>query len=251
MIRSVLVGLVAGALASAAHAQATPALVESAVAAVEARAEPEQRWSFTRTMTLGARSLRAEFDPARPAEEAWRLVSPASLDELAAELRAAFEAFGAEETPDLNVVLGGESEEEGGLADLIGGGLRLVRDEGSRAVFAFQPTGEGLGGDGGGGGGDMARHLAGELIVATAAPMIESLRFFAEGSFKPNPAARITTLDVEMRFAEIEPGGPIAVASTVTHVAGSALFRSFDQTIEVVNADFVRAELVGAPQPAP
>jgi hypothetical protein len=130
--------------------------------------------------------------------------------------------------------------------------VRLVRETAEAAVFSFRPQpGSGLGGRRGEGAvpESVTRHLVGELMVEVASPIVSSFRIYSNRSFKPNPAARLDELDIEMELGETEPGGPIAVVATRTRIAGSALFNSFEQTITVVNSSFVRSD--GAPQAAP
>lgn len=248
MIRIVAASTALAIAASApGYAQEAPEQVAAAQAAVDARAEPGQRWSFTRTLTRGGESFAAAYDPSRSAEDAWRLVSHAGPDQLSEEMRRAFEGFAREETPDLDSVLGAEAGEERNFDELIGGDLTLVSDDGSDAVYSFTPREDP---DGGSGAGAMAEHLEAELTLDSAASMITSVRFFAPEPFKPNPAARITRLDVTLRFGETVPGGPIAIVATDTEVAGSALFRDFNETVSVANSDFARASVEFAPQPA-
>jgi hypothetical protein len=251
MIRTVFVFVALCGLAAPAAAQMSTAVVDAAVAAVAARAEPDQRWAFTRTVTNAEASFTAAYDPNLPAGQAWRLVSPESVDLLTDDLKRMFEGLIEEQEPDRAVVLGDSEADEGALEALFGSELTLLRQSAVSAVFSFRPQpGADLGGgrNGGGVNESMARHLAGELIVDVAEPMIDSFRIFAEQAFKPSPMARLTALDVEMALGETTPDGPIAIVQTRTHIAGDALFQAFDETIVVANSDFMRSD--AAPQAA-
>src|SRR5262249_27470952 len=154
--------------------QDLPPLVAAVTAQIEERAEPGQRWSFARTLARGEERFTAAYDPSRPAGERWTLVEPASVDQLTEEQRTAFEGFAMEEAPDLDIVLGDQADEEGSLKDLLGENFTLVSDDGSRAVFTFTPSGAAEGG----GPAAMAEHLAGELILDSAVPMVTVVRYF-------------------------------------------------------------------------
>jgi hypothetical protein len=246
MRRSVLFAFALLTFTAPAAAQ-TPPLVEAAIATMESRAEPGQRWSFLRTVTVGEEYFVAEFDPSRPAEDAWRLEAPASEDELSRELRAAFRGMRDETESDLELLYGGDPEDDRDLRDQVTG-LALTSEDDLGAVFAFIPDGSLLGPGDGGDPPAFVRHLSGELTVEKAAPSIHALRVFAAAPFKPVPVARITEMEILTRFAEVEPGGPFATASIYVHAAGSALFRDVDQTMLMEHSGFERVAVAADPQ---
>jgi hypothetical protein len=236
MVRAATLALVASLFPAAAHAQ-SPALVEAAVRAIEARAEPDQRWSFTRTVTRGGESFSARFDPSRPAEDAWTLVSQGGVEGLSKEMRRLFDGLADEEEPDSDVVLGGEDEEGESFGEQLGGAFALLREDDAEAAFTFAPSQVGSADEEPP---DFLSALSGELIIDKAAPLISSMRIFAEESFKPAPIARITAFEVTMGYAEVEPGGPVAMVLLDTHVAGSALFQEFEEAVRIENSGFAR-----------
>jgi hypothetical protein len=248
MTRGVLGFAALALLGAPAYAQADAALVEAAIAAMESRAEPGQRWSFLRTVTVGEESFTATFDPSRPADEVWSLASPASEDALSRELRGAYRGMRDETDADLELVFGGDPEEEVELRDQIEG-LALLSEDAIRAVFSFAPGGALLGPGDGGEAPGWVRHLSGELTVAKAAPVIETLRVFAPESFKPVPVARIDEMELVTRFAEIEPGGPVATVSIHIRAVGNALFRAVDQSMLMEHSGFTRVAVEPASDP--
>lgn len=237
------------ALATAAAAvpagaqEGAPALFAAVAARIDARAELGQRWAFTRTFTLGDESFTARYDPSRSEENAWTLIAPASLDDLSETLKTAFNGMTAEDDADLGVVMGAEEPTDGdpGIGEIaasLGDAAHLANSNGEESLFTFAAEeGPKLFGMGG-----MARHPSGEVRILIAEPMVASLRYYAEHDFKPNVAARITTLDFTQRYGETEPGGPIAIVAIENSASGRALFRSFDQSVTIANSDFARVD---------
>lgn len=238
MIARSIVPLLAAFSATTTAVAELPSLVEDALATVVARAEPDQRWSFTRTVMSGAESFTMRYDPTRPLESAWTLLAPASADALSDDVRRTLEEMQAEETPDVSAFVGNTEDAAEAFVAGLGEAMTIVSEDAPRVTYAFQPVME----EGNGEWGSMGRHLSGELIVEKALPLVTSMRFFAPRSFKPAPVARIDSMDVTMRYGEVEPGGPIALLESVSRLSGSAFFRRIDQSQRVTHSDFVRVE---------
>lgn len=229
---------------------APPSLLEIAAYAAQERAEPGQRWAFTRTITRGAEPLVARFDPSAPEDARWTLVAPEAEEALSKEQRAIFRDLQKNDAPDNEVVLGADGEPFV-AEEAFGTDIRLVREDASEAVFGFTPT-DGVSMAGGEGEEreerDVSAFLSGEVVVAKDEPAFRTMHIFAPSSFKPHPIARVTKLDVVITFGETEPGGPMALVSMDNEVAGRALFQAFEQSFQVVNSDFVRVD--GPPFPS-
>lgn len=250
-MRTAVVTLAALLVVTPARAQAPPQ-VDAALATMEGRAEPGQRWAFTRTVTNGGASFTAAFDPSRPDGAMWRLITPASQDELPRMLRRLYRDLSDEDDTDFDVVLGADPEKaDEEVRAQIGAPFQLLSENDAQAVFAFAPQGALIGESSEEEPPGFMRHLAGELIVDKAAPIISELRAFATRSFKPLAIARINEMEIVTRYAEVEPGGPVAIVSLDARVVGSALFVGVDQTVLMENSGFAR---VGGssrgPQPA-
>ena len=245
MARFVVAMCAAGALGLAAAAQ-TPAsdpaiaIVDQAVDAAVARDEPDQRWAFTRTITFNGDTFSARYDPSRPAGEEWVLLAPASEGALSEELAGVLESLRMEPVSD-QLIMVGEPGENYGVRLYVDEGLALSTESSTQKRYVFQPRDNvGLMFPPLGGGLQGAEHLNGELLITTSEPTLASLRIYASEPFKPNPAARVDTVDILWRFGEVAPGGPIAILESDTMIAGKALFRGFSTESVVVNSDFER-----------
>jgi hypothetical protein len=230
--RLALPGLMALLFVTPAAAEPPP-LVETAIAAAVARLEPGQRWAFTRSVTIGGDTLSARYDPTQPRDTAWTLIVPTDPAALTGDLAAYFERMRADDTPDLNALVGHDQEAMETYVGSLGDPMTMTHEDDAQAVFAFVPylNNEGR---------SLNGHLDGELVVEKATPLVTTLRYFTTGSFKPAPVARIDSFDMTLRFAEIEPGGPVAIVESARRLTGSALFRSLDQAVRIVTSDFVR-----------
>jgi len=234
-------------LATAASAQS---LLEVAGRVAHDRGEPGQRWAFTQTITRDDVALSIRFDPSLPEGERWMLLAPVE-DALTKEQRAIFRDVVEDQAPDVEVVVGADGEGFD-LTGSFGVDVALLREDAREAVFRFSPR-NGVSLSGGGDDGedeqnvDVAEHLTGEIIVTKDGPTLQTIHVYATESFKPHPVARVSRLDVIMTFAEIEPGGPLALVSTTNEVAGRALFQPFEESFQIVNSDFARVD--GPPAP--
>lgn len=244
---SVAAQAAACALAAAASAQSLPIdVVEQAIGAAESRAEPDQRWAFTSTVTANGARLSARYDPSRPAGEEWTLIEPAGEDALSDEQRAVLNGLRRQAEADRQLMVEG-ARQDYGVRPYVREGLALSDESATEKRYAFRPVDDvGLTSPPDSNGPKMAEHLSGELVIATSEPMLAEVRLHATESFKPNAAARINALDLAWRFGEVEPGGPIAILGSDTRASGRALFRGFDVTSTVENSDFTRVEVPAA-----
>lgn len=239
-------------LVTAATAQS---LLEVAGRAAHDRGEPGQRWAFTQTITRDNVALSIRFDPSLPEGERWVLLAPVE-DALTKEQRSIFRDVAEDQAPDVEVVVGADGEGFD-VTDSFGVDVAMLREDAREAVFSFSPR-NGVSLSGGGDDGedqqsvDVAEHLTGEITVTKDGPTqdgptLQTIHVYATESFKPHPVARVSRLDVIMTFAEIEPGGPLALVSTTNEVVGRALFQPFEESFQVVNSDFARVD--GPPAP--
>ena len=125
---------------SAARGQSPlPDAVERVIAEAEARADPQQRWAFTRTYTRNGETLLARYDPRRPAQEAWRLTTPSSEDALTKNQREMFRDMQAESgvMADRAVMIRPSEGSDDGLRYLLGDST-LIEDGPSGKRYAFR-----------------------------------------------------------------------------------------------------------------
>ena len=240
MIAHRFVPLIASLCFASAAAAEPPTLIAEAITNVMARAEPDKRWSFTRTQTNGEGSFALRYDPSRTPESAWILLAPTEPEALGGRLRGVLEDAQDEETADLKAHRA-PSEILAPLADAFAQGfgedITIASEDAERAVYVFEPIlddDDELA--------DVREHLRQELTVEKAERVVTAIRYVAIESFKPGPVARFNTMDLTMRFGEVEPGGPIALLEVDTQATGSALFRRFDESWLITNSDFARVE---------
>jgi hypothetical protein len=232
--------------APAAYAQ-LPGPLEQALSAAPGDAVSAERIALR--MTVNGEAILVEILPGgENRETAYTLLQPASEDALSeaqAEMWAGFNRDDEEDAPDSDP---GESYSVGqfdaeGLREAIGASATLLREENGRLVYGFTP--QSLPGQGGE---DEERsglldNLAGEIEVDAERGQIAQVRFALTESFKPNMAARINDFLLEQRFVH-EPAidGPRFAGMTMS-MAGSAVFQSFSQTMEI---DLVSVRYAGA-----
>ncbi len=225
-----------------------PALIEEALDTGEVFTE--YRWSFLQTMSSqDAESedgqIVMRFDPRE--EEAWTLIEPTG-DAVTDEIKQVVERI--RETPR-----GERSIGQGDLSHTIGGEISVAREEASAMVYRFEPQPRPDARDGAAG---FLDNLEGELTVQRSGggadgtrPWIRSVRLHAPQSFKPNLAARINTFEQSGSYALVE-GVPV-LAESVTRLEGSAMFRSFNETVSITLTQIERidpAQMPATAQPA-
>lgn len=225
-------------VAPAAFAQ-LPEPLEQALSAAPGETITAERIALR--MTVNGESILVEIRPGGGGRDTvYTLLQPASEDALSeqqAEMWAGFNGSDDEEedAPDSDP---GESYSVGqfdaeALREAIGASATLLREENGRLVYGFTP--QSLPGQGGE---DDERsglldNLAGEIEVDAERGQIAEVRFALTESFKPNMAARINDFLLEQRFVH-EPAidGPRFAGMTMS-MAGSAVFQSFSQTMEI------------------
>lgn len=213
MFRIVRAGVIAAVVAfavTAAAQSAGPALLASAVSATQAT---KTDYAFDLDLDTSKQNWRARFDPR--ASPRLRLVQP-RREELKGDERRAFDRF-AEQVEGVSWCA---SENIGRVED-----LRLVREDETSAVYAFQPTADSVRSE-------QARRVAdrlrGELTLIKATPDISRIRLYAPQPFSPMPLARVDALTVTIT-CQTAPNGRRFAAETVTEVRGAALGQTFNE----------------------
>lgn len=210
-LRIVLAGAAIVALSTSAIAQQTGASVLArAVAATQAA---RAAYAFDFELLTEERTWRARYEPG--ASPRLRLVQP-RLDQLENDDRRAFERF-AEQMEGVSWCA---SEYLGRVRD-----VRLVREDATTAVYAFQPTRESIRGE-------QARRYAdrlrGEFTFDKAANDITRVRLHIPRAFSPVPLVNITYFNVVSTCA-LAPNGRRYAAETVSDVRGSAFGRDVNE----------------------
>ena len=210
-LRLVALTAVLAGFAAAAVAQQAPTPLASAVAATRAA---KADFTFDWTMETSKQNWRARFDP-RTAAPKLRLVQP-TRESLDGGQRRAFDSV-AERTEGVTWC----------ASDGIGRStnVRLVRDEGARAVYAFQPTRES---QRGGAGAQFVERLHGEFTYLKADNDIGAIRFFITEPFSPIPLSRVDALEIVIR-CESAPNQRRYAAETVVNLRVSALGQTVNE----------------------
>ena len=213
MFRIVRAAVVAGLAAFTAVAAAQSngaALLASAVAATQgAKAD----YAFDYELGTSKQDWRARFDPRTSPR--LQLVQP-RREELKGDERRAFDRI-AEQMEGVSWCA---SENIARVED-----LRLVREDETAAVYAFQPNAESVRGE-------QARRFAdrlrGELTLIKATPDISRIRLFAPEGFSPIPLVRVDAINIAIT-CETAPNGRRYAAETVTDLRGTALGQAFSE----------------------
>jgi hypothetical protein len=181
--------------------------------AVAATAAAEANYAFDVEIDTSKLNWRARFDP--DATPRLRLVSP-RRDELEGDQRRAFDRV----AEDYEGVSWCASEHLGRVSD-----VRLVREDESSAVYAFQPTRESIRGEQAR---QFAQHLRGEMTIDKAAQDVTRVRLFTPEAFSPFPLVRVDRANIVIACAAA-PNGRRFAAETVSEFRGSALGQAFDE----------------------
>jgi hypothetical protein len=210
IVRAVTVAAVCGFAALAAAQSSAPSLLTSAVATTRAA---KTDYAFDFELDTSKQAWRARFDPR--ATPRLRLTQPRREDLEGAERRA-FDSL-AEQMEGVSWCA---SENMGRVGD-----VRLVREDETAAVYAFQPSAESIRGE-------QARRFAdrlrGELTLIKAAPDISRIRLYAPAAFSPLPLVRVEALNITIA-CQTAPNGRRYAAETVTELRGSAFGQPFSE----------------------
>jgi hypothetical protein len=210
IVRAATLAAVCAFAAFAAAQGAAPALLASAVAATEAA---KTDYAFDFDLDTSKQNWRAHFDPSRNPH--LTLVQP-RRDDLDGDERRAFDRIG-EQMEGVSWCAG---ENIGRVDD-----LRLVREDETSAVYAFQPTPESIRGE-------QARRFAdrlrGELTLIKATPDISRIRLYTPAPFSPLPLVRVDQVNIAIS-CQVAPNGRRYAAETVTDLRGEALGQAFNE----------------------
>ncbi len=218
--------------AFAAPAQALPPLLEQAIAAAETAAANAPRFAFTRSVDAdGDVNVAARFDPNGPEGGRWTLMRPVDAELKKAE-REVFDGIVEDDEADIDAMV----EEP---RELIGGDVRLVREDDTLAVFETDAPDDDEGDE------DYAKFkqaLKAEIAVDKLCGCLVSFRLYNIASFKPAAVAKVKEFDMTISFAEAWDGGPLITRRVDQKISGSALFQKFDQTVVIELSDVAPVE---------
>lgn len=232
------------AIASGAHAASAQtssadafALLDQAVERITAAApDPDQRFAFTQVITAdGDFRLKLLFDPNHPENLGLELVEPDEADLTKAQ-REFLSSINMEKPEDDVIV--------DQIADYAAGCTEVARETAEEIVFACVPPADEEDEEFE----QVREHLSAEAVVRKADARLVGYRVFNTAPFKPVMVAKINTLNIDMTFEELGPDGLVVLTYMREEVAGTAMFQSFSQVVEVTTSDVTP---VATPEPAP
>lgn len=194
---------------AAAQSAARATLVQAVAATAAAKAD----YAFDVEIDTAELNWRAQFDPG--ASPRLRLVSP-RREALENNQRRAFDRM----AENFEGVSWCASEHMGRVAD-----VRLVREDETSAVYAFQPTSESIRGEQAR---QFANRLRGEMTMDKAARDVTRVRLYTPESFSPFPLVRVDRANI-LIICATAPNGRRFAAETVSEFRGSALGQDFDE----------------------
>jgi hypothetical protein len=194
---------------AAAQNAATGALAQAVAATAAAKAD----YAFDVEIDTAKLNWRARFDPS--ASPRLRLVTP-RRDELENDQRRAFDRI----AEDFEGVSWCASQHMGRVAD-----VRLVREDETSAVYAFQPTPESIRGEQAR---QFANRLRGEMTIDKSAHDVTRVRLYTPAAFSPFPLVRVDSANIVITCATA-PNGRRFAAETVSEFRGSALGQDFNE----------------------
>lgn len=206
--RFALLAVLALFTASAA-AQNAPTPLLQAVAATQAAKTP---YAFDLHLETAEQNWRARFEP--NGEPQLRLIDP-RREALDNDDRRAFDNF-AERMEGLSWCAGASMGEVANV--------RLLREDGETATYAFQPTRESIRGQAR----QFASRLRGELTLLKSIPDISRIRIFIPAPFSPAPLVQLERININIT-CHPAPNGRRYAAETVSDVRGSAFGQAFDE----------------------
>ena len=213
LFRNATVACLAGwfVVSAAAQQANAPSPLAAAVAATRAA---KADYAFDRTIDSSKQNWRAHFDP-QVAAPKLRLVSP-TRESLDGGQRRAFDGI----AQHMEGVSWCASENIGRSRN-----VRLVRDEGATAVYAFQPVRDP---HRGGASAQFVDRMRGEFTFVKADNDIGAIRMFITEPFSPIPLSRLDAVDIAITCTAA-PNGRRYVSETVSNLRGSALGQNFNE----------------------
>jgi hypothetical protein len=213
MFRIVCAAAAAAVIGFAGWATAQSAAAGALAQAVAATAAANADYAFDVEIDTAKLNWRARFEP--NATPRLRLVTP-RRDQLENDQRRAFDRI----AEDFEGVSWCASEHMGRVAD-----VRLVREDETSEVYAFQPTPESIRGEQAR---QFANRLRGEMTIDKAARDVTRVRLYTPEAFSPFPLVRVDSANIVVTCATA-PNGRRFAAETVSEFRGSALGQEFNE----------------------
>jgi hypothetical protein len=168
-------------------------ILDQAVAALDK--DYRSHWAFTETVARGPVVTVGQYDPTRPVEQRWQLVSIDGMN------------------PDqgqIDSYLNRKEQERSGqgrgrrdpVAMIQRDSLVLVEETDAYWIFDFRPQGEGQDAD-------VMTHLKGRLRINKNGPYLEHIDVHSAGAFKPRFSVKINEFAMHFEFGKAAVSGPV------------------------------------------
>lgn len=226
-IRSLLPMTAAISVASIAGAQAPETdyegLFEGAVAAIDR--DFDRDWAFTETSLADGLLWVARFDPRRPGDARWTVLSVDGRAPTEDEI----EDFVDEKNTEAIV-----ENFTGDIDDMVRpGSLQLIDDADDHWLLGFVPDEDDA---------DFAEHVEGRMRISKAGRHLEFVEMASRETVNAGLGTRIDNFLTRFTFAPAVEGGPIVPRTIEVRIEGRALFFiGFDETEIVRYSDFEQA----------
>ncbi len=210
----------------------SPAYFGAALAQLGSEVPPG--WAYTLTTTRESDTTVERYDPSRPKDEQWTLVSRNGQVPTADEIKS-YRSYKTTNAPSMRATFQ--------RGDIDTGQAVLLREDAAHATFRC-PFREDVDDP-------LLKHMAIELTVAKQPPLVEKSVLQLKEPFSPIIGIKMTELRVEMTFSPPADGHPGLPLSAVSHFRGRLLlFKSIAEDLRVTYSEFVRLTAT-APQNPP
>ncbi|MFA6958947.1 MAG: hypothetical protein WC538_24000 [Thermoanaerobaculia bacterium] len=222
--------------AFAAPATTLPPVVERALETMER--SDQEGYAYRMSKTEAASTEVAIFDPAKPEGQTWRLLQKDGKTPTAKEMeefrkeRAEREKKRVEQKKESKSKGKGDKE----LREMIAPeSVQLISETAERATYRFKMRADDEDAK------KFADAVRGTLVIAKAAPHVESLDLASTGEIKPMTGVKIAEFHLALTFLPPDAYGQALPASVHSVVRGRAmLVKKLDQDATITFSDYAR-----------
>ena len=200
-------------------------IVDRAIRAMEN--DFRESWAFREVATREESVFVAEYDPRRPEDARWELLSVDDRAPSAKEIEAFLDRKEKNRKDDRD-----EDEDRGIEAHVRPESLRLLEETDEHWLFSFVPAEEDEDAD-------FFRHIEGTLKVLKQPHSIEYFDMRSDKPFKPATGIKVKSFHSRLTFGPAGPDGPIVPQSVDVKVEGRAFLAvKFNEAEKIRYSDY-------------
>lgn len=189
-----------------------------------------EKWAFTETVDKEEDATVATYDPDRPGDELWMLISVDGLDPTDKEI-ADFREMKAKRREAR------EESEDGGrltIGNMVRpGSLELIEETDEYWLFGYSPVADSEDDE------KFMRAIDGTLQVVKDGHYVAWIRMKNRETVKPGKGVKLETFDTRLEFIPAYEGGPVLPAGVQTEVKGKAfVVVKFNEIEKIRYSDF-------------